>query len=918
MYQQCDCFARIAAAVPLAALPEEWNFDTSPVTELTQIGLNEEWQLMRNSSVAPWRGTADVSARVSLGWHANGLFFRFEVTDDDIRNDREAPELWQQDCLELFLAPPKGRTFRLTGGEADRMQILLGPPAKNGRVKNYIFCPVPCDAGLLQLRGQRTGDGYYIELFVPRTMLGENDWREGTEIRMQLLLDDSDVRGDTIQTRSFSFGGKRGAFSETPDDYLPFRFCADTVQGETTLLDPFWHATAKNRFPDRIQIEATPFGDAILATLTGTDGIFRMTATLPPTGDILTIPAEVPDGAYTLTLQPNRDGKPLGVRHFPIINLSRTLWRLGKLVWAELAARDPWRACAWLSVVSTVEFIKAAAIARQSEADLRRAFDELDCRLALLDGKPLPENAEEPLWLLELSRGFEAQIAVEFSRSNWQQMATVVIPWGDFPLVNSQIYPYSDAVTAQNRLELLRELQFQANKIAIPGADDAFFGTGHMFDGAQYYDLVPEVMVSLISARAPRTAYRLNWEEAQKLAFDAVAFTDDAPETMRHAVETFAVAHHIPVIALEARVKYRLVLIAGQLPMGMCDAFMQSLCGIPTDSIIFRCGRMLYETTGSPRELGMEFASFLLTGQPLTKELAEHFRSLRAAALPEPNATAQCAAAELWIGDTHTHTLYSDGTTTPAGLAAEALYAGLSFLVVSDHNLTDGALALKQIEAESGFNFPLVVGEEITMNNKFHLNLYPLISTVDCNLRFDDLVAAAHAQGAIVQWNHPTSWGTALNRYWFHGGNIVERDGINAVERNLEHFERWRAAGKLPVYVGSTDTHMGIFGHFDSTVVRTREFSGAALAEAIRTRHAAMINCRLNGYVYGDEAMTAAVVAALRQSEETRERFRRRLIRVLQAADLVRYISLSDAVVNGADCFLLINPASNRVDFEKL
>ena len=327
---------------------------------------------------------------------------------------------------------------------------------------------------------------------------------------------------------------------------------------------------------------------------------------------------------------------------------------------------------------------------------------------------------------------------------------------------------------------------------------------------------------------------------------------------------------------------------------------------------------MLYETTGSPRELGMEFASFLLTGQPLTKELAEHFRSLRAAALPEPNATAQCAAAELWIGDTHTHTLYSDGTTTPAGLAAEALYAGLSFLVVSDHNLTDGALALKQIEAESGFNFPLVVGEEITMNNKFHLNLYPLISTVDCNLRFDDLVAAAHAQGAIVQWNHPTSWGTALNRYWFHGGNIVERDGINAVERNLEHFERWRAAGKLPVYVGSTDTHMGIFGHFDSTVVRTREFSGAALAEAIRTRHAAMINCRLNGYVYGDEAMTAAVVAALRQSEETRERFRRRLIRVLQAADLVRYISLSDAVVNGADCFLLINPASNRVDFEKL
>ncbi len=908
--------AAAAPAVPLARLPEGWSFGQEAEWEPTRIECYEEWQLMRNSTVEPWGGMQDFSVAAELGWNDAGLYFRFDVADSEVGNDRKPAQLWQRDCVEIFLAPPEGELFRSPEGNLEFLQILVGAPDEAGNAGRYICANAPRDAGKLQIDARRTADGYRIDLFVPREVLGDCSWGENKTIRMQMLVDDVDPRdGDGIQCRVFSLGGQKGLFSTSAADYLPFRLGASGP----VLLDPFWRAGVETSFGGTVAVDAAPFGETLRAEVANAAGETLLTRDFPAEGGEFALPAELADGFYTLNLSPVWNETLLGTRQFEIVSFAGLSQRLARVDLATLAAEDPWRAAGWMAVVSTIEFARAAAGEQNSPANLRSALRELQCRLALLDDAPLPEDVDELRRLLELSRGFEAQIAVEFSRSTRQFLSTVSIPWGDFPLVNAQIREFATAEEAQARLELMRSLSSASEPLELPGADEAFFGAGHLFGDGLYPDLEPESMATLAIGHAPRQAYRLNFADAAQLTFDAVAVTDEASEAVRLRAEKLAAGHGVPVIPLAERNRYQAVLIAGIIPAGEFDSYWHSLYGIATDSIFFRRGNLLFETTGTPRRLGEEFARFLLAGKPLTKELAEHFRRLRAEALPEATDPAgEAAAGELWVGDLHTHTIYSDGSVTPAGLMAEAPYAGLSFLVISDHNVISGGLALERTAAESGCAFPLIVGEEITMNNKFHLNLYPLTEAVDCNLPFAELVAEARRQGAAIQWNHPTVYGTSLNRYWHGGGDIADRPGIDAIERNLEHFERWRDAGKLPVYTGSTDSHMGIFGHYDATVIRTKEFSGSELARAVLERRAAMINCRLPGYVYGDPEMAEATAAALRQPEATLARFHTRLEHALSGMDMARYIELSDNRYHGPNCFSLIDPASDRTDFEEL
>ena len=65
-----------------------------------------------------------------------------------------------------------------------------------------------------------------------------------------------------------------------------------------------------------------------------------------------------------------------------------------------------------------------------------------------------------------------------------------------------------------------------------------------------------------------------------------------------------------------------------------------------------------------------------------------------------------------WVrGDLHAHTIYSDGTATPAELAVHAAEAGLDFYGITDHNRAQSPVGL----APSGEGWPVLVpGVEVT------------------------------------------------------------------------------------------------------------------------------------------------------------------------------------------------------------
>ena len=66
------------------------------------------------------------------------------------------------------------------------------------------------------------------------------------------------------------------------------------------------------------------------------------------------------------------------------------------------------------------------------------------------------------------------------------------------------------------------------------------------------------------------------------------------------------------------------------------------------------------------------------------------------------------------ICDLHTHSIYSDGTFTPAEIIDNAIDMGLSAVALTDHNTVDGLSHF--ISAASGKNIEIVTGAEFSVD----------------------------------------------------------------------------------------------------------------------------------------------------------------------------------------------------------
>ncbi len=142
---------------------------------------------------------------------------------------------------------------------------------------------------------------------------------------------------------------------------------------------------------------------------------------------------------------------------------------------------------------------------------------------------------------------------------------------------------------------------------------------------------------------------------------------------------------------------------------------------------------------------------------------------LASAWLLQPFASSQQMPALSWYkGNLHTHTINSDGDSSPDAVARWYKEHRYNFLALTDHNYFTDPQGLNEFMAATD-RFLLLAGEEVTSryeDRPIHVNAFRLKSTIPASFGGDVVetlqknVDAIRAHGAIPSLNHPNFvWG---------------------------------------------------------------------------------------------------------------------------------------------------------------
>ena len=210
--------------------------------------------------------------------------------------------------------------------------------------------------------------------------------------------------------------------------------------------------------------------------------------------------------------------------------------------------------------------------------------------------------------------------------------------------------------------------------------------------------------------------------------------------------------------------------------------------------------------------------------------------------------------------DLHLHTVFSDGSIWPLNRLAEAYINGLDAIAITDHiEYTpkkdyipvdlNAAWKISEASAKEG-NLILVHGAEITRDMPpGHLNA--LFITDANELKKDsvyDAVAAAAAQGAFIQWNHP-GWKSqeadGIPKLYPLHNKLLEKGWINGIEffNSNEYYPvilDWCRKYNLAI-MGNSDEHNIISESYREpeytsrpmTLVFAKERTSESLKEAL-------------------------------------------------------------------------------------
>jgi len=179
-------------------------FDIPQLTGVVIDGRADDWgtQGLRVDVLAPEDGklkaVSDLDAHLRLGWNDQGLLVLLTVRDDqDVESD-SIDTLWQNDCVELWLADRRGGS--------NLVQVIVAPgmdgkhPALRVHTGDFRKYPAlqKIPPTVTVVRGV-TGDVYTLEALIPWANVGVVP-RMGTEVGFQCYVDDCDA----VSTRPVS------------------------------------------------------------------------------------------------------------------------------------------------------------------------------------------------------------------------------------------------------------------------------------------------------------------------------------------------------------------------------------------------------------------------------------------------------------------------------------------------------------------------------------------------------------------------------------------------------------------------------------------------------------------------------------------------------------------------------------------
>jgi uncharacterized repeat protein (TIGR01451 family) len=212
-----------------------------------------------------------------------------------------------------------------------------------------------------------------------------------------------------------------------------------------------------------------------------------------------------------------------------------------------------------------------------------------------------------------------------------------------------------------------------------------------------------------------------------------------------------------------------------------------------------------------------------------------------AAAAPLPG-----TGLNIYFGDLHSHSGYSDGVSTPAVAYAAAKANGLDFFALTDHDimLTQEEWADTLVQANAATvngSFVALRGFEYT-HAKGHVNIF----NTDTFVRGDDPAYAdfnnfytwlVNQPGALAQFNHPNWAGKPdfnFNNFAYHAAAdqiVVLRELSTAQQFFLSLDQGWHVGT-----VSNSDTHSANWGCCPRMGVLAPALTKAAILDALRAR----------------------------------------------------------------------------------
>ena len=879
-----------------------------------------------------WHGPTDAGMEVYCAWNPEGLCLATVVSDDDVRNNiQTVANLYQQDCVEVFIDGRAGAKFMQPPYSAGCMQLFAKPPTEGAPAALENPSPKTPVTGL-KIAAVRTATDYTMEMLIPWSNFPEFTPESGSSIALQFALDDYDARdGSALAPMQLTGQGATGLFM-SPQRFIPWTLVEKAQVDGQAPAAPFAILTVPKMLtgenPLSVSVDIGPTlarAKAVRFRVTDTAGnalwerTVKTAALAAPWSGARSATLEntmrvKEDGYYLVnaTLL-DKSGKSLGTLTRPVLyagNIQEAFYaRAEKIDITALSQTDPYKAAAYLGAFSCIEKVKRACETTNAY-DITRAIQEATLRFDLLEGKTLDKDVPGLFDLLALEGDPQAQVNVTYPIfipdqiqpvPTWS-VAYVTYNWGPVPLAFATVQQYPDAdraVAAMEALDTGGLLSARVEQFVGEGKQMKIITRQNATEAGMLTDFQPGQQVLLVSADA-RSGNILNLADIDMANVDGVVLLDSCPNAVRDAVNAWTKSKHLATLSLADGLGKQRVLIAGDVRVKeVTDSlkvkkFSTGVRVAETTRVVIRAGNRIISAESPSRVVAQRAAELVLAGKAVTPADVDAMRKALVSALAPHNAATPLPESQhLYFGDLHMHTFYSDGLPSPVGLALQGMHSYLDFAIISDHNAIAGAQLAQRLFTEHHVAFPLTVGEEMSLP-WIHMNAYPLTKLIDWEMPLYDIVKAAHVQGAMIQWNHPGYPGTKPDWDYAHMKNAGAGLGFDAWEHAPASYDRWKQQGMLPVITSGTDTHTTVIDTPERAIIISPSPQGDDIAEAVRLEQVVVVSADQGHYLYGPDALLPVVWAALEEGTQLKADTAEHLKTALQHADLIGLLRASE------------------------